>query len=80
MLLGATRHYYDVQIVAINKDSSLPNAYATLKEAATAKNNKYKELGAFFHPMIFSAGGLMEEQTAKEYKSLQELIGRPLAS
>jgi hypothetical protein len=74
VLLGTTRHYYDVQIVAINKDSSRTDAYATLTEAANEKRRKYKDLGVFFHPIIISAGGLMEEETAKDYKALQKLL------
>lgn len=74
ILLGTTKHYYDVQIVAINKDSSREEAYATLAEAANEKERKYKDLGAFFHPLIFSAGGLMHEGTAKDYKALQNLL------
>ncbi|KAG4430544.1 hypothetical protein IFR05_013974 [Cadophora sp. M221] len=50
-------------------------AYATLTEAAAEKRRKYKNLGAFFHPLIISAGGLMEKDTAKDYKALQGLLG-----
>ena len=70
MLLGTTRHYYDVQIVAINKDSSRQDAFATLKEAADAKCLKYREYGTYFHPFIFLASGLIKELTAKTYKAL----------
>jgi hypothetical protein len=80
VLLGTTRHYYDVQIVAINKDSAREDAYATLTEAADEKRRKYRELGALFHPLIFSAGGLMEQDTAKEYRALQKLLGSSRAS
>ena len=75
MLLGSSRYYYDVQIVAINKDSAREDAYATLTEAADAKRRKYRALGAFFEPLIFLAGGLMESGTSKAYKSLQKLLG-----
>jgi hypothetical protein len=75
VLLGTSRHYYDVQIVAINKDSAREEAFATLTEAANAKQLKYKDLGPVFHPLIFSAGGLMEQGTAKTYKALQGLLG-----
>ncbi|PVH67463.1 hypothetical protein DL98DRAFT_443562, partial [Cadophora sp. DSE1049] len=75
VLLGTSRHYYDVQIVAINKDSAREEAYATLSEAANAKRLKYKDLGLVFHPLIISAGGLMEKETAKAYKALQDLLG-----
>ncbi|KAH9203982.1 hypothetical protein DL95DRAFT_471900 [Leptodontidium sp. 2 PMI_412] len=50
-------------------------AYATLTEAAAEKRRKYKDLGAFFHLLILSAGGLMEKDTAKDYKALQGLLG-----
>ncbi|KAL2073950.1 hypothetical protein VTL71DRAFT_11276 [Oculimacula yallundae] len=75
VLLGTSRHYYDVQIVAINKDSAREEAFDTLSEAAASKRQKYKDLGLNFHPLIFSAGGLREASTAKAYKALQELIG-----
>jgi len=75
VLLGTSRYYYDVQIVAINKDSARQDAFDTLTEAANEKRRKYSALGAFFEPMIFSAGGLMEKDTAKAYKKLQKLLG-----
>ena len=75
VLIGNNRHYYDVQIVAVNKDSGRDNPYSTLTEAADAKRRKYKALGAFFRPLIFSAGGLMEKDTAHAYKALQKLVG-----
>ncbi|XMA16790.1 hypothetical protein WAI453_009581 [Rhynchosporium graminicola] len=75
VLIGTSRHYYDVQIVAINKDSAREEAYATLTEAANAKQLKYKDLGPVFHPLIISAGGLMEKDTAKTYRALQGLLG-----
>lgn len=75
ILVGTSRYYYDVQIVAINKDSAKEDAFSTLEEAAKAKQRKYKELGNFFHPLIFSAGGLMEKTTAQTYKGLQKLLG-----
>ena len=70
VLIGSSRYHYDVQIVAINKDSARENPYSTLTEAADAKRRKYKALGAFFHPLIFSSGGLMEKDIAKAYKGL----------
>jgi hypothetical protein len=79
VLLGAARYYYDVQVVAVNKESAKEGAYETLAEAAAEKRRKYAHLGAFFVPLIFSAGGLMEKETAKAYKSLQKLLG-PIAS
>ena len=75
VLLGTSRYYYDVQIVAVNKDSAREDAYSTLTEAASEKKRKYSSLGAFFHPLIFSAGGLMEKATAQAYKGLQKLLG-----
>ena len=67
VLLGTSRYYYDVQIVAINKDSARQDAFETLTEAANEKRRKYSTLGAFFELMIFSAGGLIEKDTAKAY-------------
>ncbi|KAG4439477.1 hypothetical protein IFR05_005056, partial [Cadophora sp. M221] len=75
VLLGTTRHYYDVQIVAINKDSARKEAFTTLTEAALEKRRKYSNLGVFFHPLIISAEGLIEKNTAKDYKALQGLLG-----
>ena len=79
VLLGTTRHYYDVQIVAINKDSGKEDAYSTLTEAANEKRRKYKDFGTVFHPIIFSAGGLIEKDTAKAYRALQGLLGESRA-
>ncbi|KAF9772960.1 hypothetical protein IL306_009287, partial [Fusarium sp. DS 682] len=73
--IGNSRYFYDIQIVAISKDSVREDAYSTLKEAADEKRRKYKCLGAFFHPLILSAGGLMDQETSQTYKKLQELIG-----
>ncbi|TXB98911.1 hypothetical protein FocTR4_00012312 [Fusarium oxysporum f. sp. cubense] len=78
--LGRTsRYFYDIQIVAISKDSAREDPYSTLTEAAEEKRRKYKSLGAFFQPIIISAGGLMDLETAKTYKKLQQLVG-PLAA
>jgi len=77
--LGTSRYYYDIQIVAISKDSAREDPYKTLREAIEEKRRKYRSLGAFFQPIIISAGGLMELETAKTYKKLQDLIG-PIAS
>ena len=46
-----------------------------MREAAEEKRRKYRSLGAFFQPLIFSAGGLMDLETAKTYQKLQDLIG-----
>ncbi|KAJ0140640.1 Uncharacterized protein HZ326_16479 [Fusarium oxysporum f. sp. albedinis] len=46
---------------------------------AVLKAEKLGSLGAFFQPIIISAGGLMELETAKTYKKLQELVG-PVAA
>jgi hypothetical protein len=73
--LGASKYYYDVQVVAINKDSSKDDAYATLAEAANEKRRKYSALGPFFRPLIFSAGGLLDKDSAQAYKALQKLLG-----
>ncbi|KAJ0133569.1 Regulatory protein LEU3 [Fusarium oxysporum f. sp. albedinis] len=77
--LGTSWYFYDIQIVAISKDSATEDPYETLREAAEEKRRKYRCLGAFFQPIIISAGGLMDLETAKTYKKLQELIG-PLAA
>ena len=77
--LGTSRYFYDIQIVAISKDSAREDPYSTLTEAAEEKRRKYRSLGAFFQPIIISAGGLMDLETAKTYKKLQQLVG-PLAA
>ncbi|TLD09840.1 hypothetical protein PspLS_12040 [Pyricularia sp. CBS 133598] len=76
---GISKYYYDVQIVAINKDSANADPFVTLTEAVNKKRRKYQFLDPFFHPIIISAGGLMEKSTAQAYKQLQKLIG-PVAS
>ncbi|EGU72566.1 hypothetical protein FOXB_16925 [Fusarium oxysporum f. sp. conglutinans Fo5176] len=78
--IGNSRYFYDIQIVAISKDSAKEDPYNTLKEAASEKRRKYQSLGAFFHPLIFSAGGLMDQETSQTYKKLQELLGPFAAS
>jgi hypothetical protein len=78
--LGNSRYFYDVQIVAINKDSAKEDPYSTLTEAAEEKKRKYAKLGGFFKPLIFSSGGLLAPQTAQTYKGLQKLIGPTSAS
>ncbi|EXL64895.1 hypothetical protein FOPG_18860 [Fusarium oxysporum f. sp. conglutinans race 2 54008] len=78
--IGNSRYFYDIQIVAISKDSAKEDPYSTLKEAASEKRRKYQSLGAFFHPLIFSAGGLMDQETSQTYKKLQELLGPFAAS
>ena len=70
VLLGTSRHYYDVQIVAINKDLAWESAQETLAETVSEKCQKYANLGSFFHLIILSVGGLIEEQTAKDYRAL----------
>ncbi|KFH40269.1 hypothetical protein ACRE_090710 [Hapsidospora chrysogenum ATCC 11550] len=69
-ILGSSRYFYDVQIVAIYKDSARRTASETLTEAAEAKRLKYRSLSAFFHLLVISAGGLMEKDTAKSYKAI----------
>ena len=80
ILCGSSRNYYDVQIVAVNKDSAREGAYATLTEAAEEKKRKYRALGRCFFPLIFSAGGLMQEDLGKAYKGLQKLLTTPNAA
>ena len=77
--LGTSRYYYNIQIVTISKDLAKEDPYKTFREATEEKRRKYRSLGAFFQPIIISAGGLMELETAKTYKKLQDLIG-PIAS
>ncbi|TLD04235.1 uncharacterized protein PgNI_12153, partial [Pyricularia grisea] len=71
---GVSKYYYDVQIVAINKDSGNINPLTTLTDAINNKRRKYQFLDPFFHPIIISAGGLMEKDTTQAYKQLQKLI------
>ncbi|QPC57770.1 hypothetical protein HYE67_000001 [Fusarium culmorum] len=77
--IGNSRYFYDIQIVAIAKDSARSDPYETLREAAEEKRRKYRALGAFFQPIIISSGGLMELETAKTYRKLQDLVG-PVAA
>jgi hypothetical protein len=79
-ILGTSRYFYDVKVVAINASSAREEALATLAKAADDKRRKYASLGPFFHPIVISAGGLMEKSTAQTYKSLQKLIGPSAAS
>jgi hypothetical protein len=78
--IGNSRYFYDIQIVVISKDSAREDPYSILKEAADEKRRKYQSLGTFFHPLIFSAGGLMERETSQTYKQLQGLLGPFAAS
>lgn len=75
VLMSASRYYYDTQIVALNKASNKAQPAETLAEAATAKKNTHSRYGQFFHPMIFSSGGLMEQTTATIYRQIQRLTG-----
>lgn len=74
--VSLTPCYYDIQVVAINKDSAWEDAYATLAEAAAEKKSKYAALGPRFKPLIFSAGGLRNKNSAQAYKSLQKCLTR----
>ena len=67
--------HFDLQVVAINKPSAKDSPLDTLAEAAAEKRRKYSELGAYFQPLIISAGGLMEATTAKAWKQLQTAAG-----
>ena len=78
--LGNSRYYYDIQFIAIAKDSKKGDPCSMLGEAAEAKRRKYRSLGAYFNPVIISAGGLMEKETAKTYKSLQRVLGLTASS
>ncbi|CAF3556135.1 hypothetical protein ACHAO7_010138 [Fusarium culmorum] len=77
--LGTSRYYYGIQIVAISKESAKEDSYETLREAAEEMKRKYRSLGAFFQLLIISAGSLMDLETAKTYRKLQDLTG-PVAS
>ena len=46
--IGASRYYYDIQVVAVNKASGREEALATLEEAAQEKRRKYSSLGPLF--------------------------------
>ena len=74
VLIGTFRYYYDVQIVAINKDLACEEAYAILLEVANAKRFKYSALSLVFHLLILLVGGLIEAEIAKTYKALQGLL------
>lgn len=74
VLMAASRYYYDTQVVALNKASNKAQPAETLAEAATAKRTKHNRT-QFFHPMIFSSGGLMEQATATIYRQIQKLVG-----
>ena len=54
----------------IIKDSKKGDPCSTLGEASKAKCGKHKSLGAYSDPVIILAGGLIEKETAKIYKSL----------
>ena len=75
VLIDGSKRYYDVQIVAAHKDSAKSTLAETLTEAANAKRLKYKAIRTFFEPLIFSAGGTMEKDTAQAYKAIQKLLG-----
>jgi len=66
---------YDVKIAAVHKRTGDPDPHVTLTRNAKQKLEKHKHLGARFHPLVFSAGGLMEKSTAQEFKKLQKLMG-----
>jgi hypothetical protein len=78
--MGNSRYFYDVQIVALLKDSARDDPYSTLQEASKEKQRKCKSLEASFHPIIISAGGLMEKDSAQAYKQLQHFLGPWAAS
>ncbi len=76
----SNRHYYDIQVVAINAETAEQDPYLTLDQAARAKSVKYNALGPSFKPLIFSAGGLLSKETSVEYKRLQRLAGPSAAN
>lgn len=75
ILLGSCCTYYNIQVVAINTESAKETAQETLAKAAAVKRLKYASLGPYFQPLIFSAGGLLQKDSAQAYKALQRLIG-----
>ena len=75
VLIDGSKRYYDVQIVAAHKDSAKSTLAETLTEAANAKRLKYQAIRNNFEPLIFSAGGVMEKDTAQAYKAIQKLLG-----
>ena len=78
--LGTSRYYYDVKVVSLAKESGKEDPHETLRVAAEAKKLKYRSLGAFFHPLVFSSGGLLEKESAQAYKNLQKTVGPTAAS
>lgn len=80
VLLGSNYYYYDVKIVAIGAESADPDPYKTLATIAKEKRRKYQALGPYFHPIVISAGGLMDRETAQTYKGIQQLVGPTTAS
>ena len=48
---------------------------ATLEEAFNEKVRKYRSLGTYIKPLIFSAGGLLAKESAQSYKQIQTLVG-----
>jgi hypothetical protein len=75
LLIGNSRYYYDVQIVAVSKESGKTDVFDTLKEAFDSKKRKYNTLGNYIRPLIFSSGGLMDPNSAKFYKEIQKIVG-----
>lgn len=70
-ILGTSRYFYDVKVVAINANSSKEEALETLAKAADNKRRKYAALGPFFHPIVISAGGLMNSQLHRPIRAFK---------
>lgn len=68
-----------MQVVAVFKALVKSNWQHTLREAAEEKKRKYKAYGSSFQPLIFSAGGFMEQTTAKQWKAFQKALGSTAA-
>jgi hypothetical protein len=79
-LIGPSRYYYDVQVVGIGKNSARSTPWETLKEAYDEKLRKYRSLGTYIKPLIFSAGGLLAKESAQSYKQIQSLVGPFIAN
>jgi hypothetical protein len=71
---GNETRFFDLQIVALSKASARPDPYSTLQEASEEKRRKYRAFNRHFQPLVISAGGLMDQATARAYKDLQDLI------
>jgi hypothetical protein len=63
-ILGTSCYFYNIKVIVINANLLKEEALKTLVKAADDKRRKYTALGPFFHPIVISAGGLIEQLTA----------------